>query len=175
MKTTIIIGMCILILISGCKSESEKKLEICKNQGYETYFADIAESEGVCCRYEHCGISLCVPFITAKETKFNENDYPCQPVKNITCYNDTIKKYNGELNDSCYFDGCKTECEDYELKQYASIFGGIDRTAVYDYTDCLIECLDDIDIKQGDTMWKAHDYSCIINETIQEINETRCY
>ena len=99
-----------------------------------------------------------------------------EPAINLTCYNNTFSRYLGEINDTCYFFGCRDKCELRELNQCFELYndGKYDRGCVYDYFDCVEGCSKDIDHSTLN-IFDAHEWLCIINETVEETTEERCY
>jgi hypothetical protein len=214
MKKIIIFGMCMLIMLTGCKEETPE--DIChkcdddlNNYYYDcTEWKDLSEKyEGIsnpirvkCCQYSDCVVTTEFGSGTCALHSFNGTQYnecywfvsdsidkaleigknkvypirllpPNNLPKNLTCYNSTYNIYHGEFNNTCNLFACKGECEIDMIRQME---WDSPRYAYYDYIDCLEECLDKIDELRIDR-YDAHRWNCIINETIEEIQEERCY
>lgn len=95
-------------------------------------------------------------------------------VEEITCYNTSYNIYHGKINDTCYYYGCEKEAEVDKIRCY-DLFGELDIECVYSYLDDIEDCFQDYENGLTDDRYYAHEWKCIINETIEEINETKCY
>ena len=96
--------------------------------------------------------------------------------RNLTCYNNTYTRHDGIINDSCYFFGCRAQCDSY-MGSCMQEYYKFERCA-YEFTECLKQCVNDI--QPGSVMYSRgsfdlHDWGCYINETSENITQERCY
>jgi len=106
-----------------------------------------------------------------------EQEFGCYEYLNIplhTCYDTKYTIYNGEINNTCYFYGCKDKCEKKEINECFKIYGELDQSCINYYLDCVEDCIKEINYDNIEEYF-AHEFGCLINETIEIIPETRCY
>lgn len=132
------------------------------------------------------GLLILVVVVSGCKEKF-EGEINTEIVTlNLTCRNSTTNLYHGKVNGTCYFFNCKDECEEREIFKCFEyrMFGEIDNICVWSYVRCVEECIEDTgryyfmdDVDYGNSIERvyAHDWNCIIDETIQNITRKVCY
>lgn len=160
----------------GARFIKREKTEICKEIKEPICMDDLTN---VTCYFHSNGTHWCEPPNCKNVLK---NAWRIKTVcegkedKVQRCYEDTYNNYLGEINQTCYFFGCKDECDEKELNWCFRIYGYGDTECFFELSECIDDCAKQVHYDYPSLRrWDAHEWGCIINETTEVVNQTRCY